>query len=254
MKTVYICEDTIGGIFSGIYEAWKTRKREEELGLAIRGMLNQELFCEYVEVPEDGKKALAVEHLIQKHLSFDTYYYLYHALLSHDEAKGDAVLGTMLAARQIPDSRKIMQHLTHPKVQKVFELSRRVSNEAHYFVEFLRFRELESGILCAQIEPKSKVLTCIADHFTNRFPLENWMIYDKIHKEFLIHEAGKQWVLVQGEDVDVEKLTKYSYAEAAFEQLWKGFTKSISIRERENPGLQRQNLPIWYRKNMTEFQ
>ncbi len=253
MKTVYICEDTITGIFSGIYEAWKTRLRAEQLGIALRGQLEQELFCEYVEVEESEKKAIAVEKLIQKHLSFDAYYHLYHALLSCDKDKGDAVLGTMLEARNIKNSTRIMHHLTHPKVQKVFELSRKVSNEAHFFIELIRFRELSSGIMFAQIEPKSQVLTCIGDHFANRFPLENWMIYDKTHGQFLLHEAKKAWVLVMDEEIDLEKLKQVSYAEHAFAQLWNGFFQSISIKERENYRLQRQNLPIRFRKNMTEF-
>lgn len=253
MKTVYICEDTITGIFSGIYEAWKTRLRQEQLGISIRGNLEQELFCEYIEVKSDEKKAIAVEHLIRKHLSHDAYYHLYHALLSHDKGKGDAVLGTMLEARNIKDSKRIMQHLTHPKVQRVFELSRQVANEAHFFIELIRFRELNSGIMFSQIEPKSQILTCIGDHFENRFPLENFMIYDKTHGQFLIHEAKKSWVIVINEETDVESLTKVSYAENAFSELWKSFFEHISIKERENYRLQRQNLPIRFRKNMTEF-
>ena len=46
MKTVYVCSDTVTGIFSGIYDAWKSRKREEECEIALRGMLDQQLFCD----------------------------------------------------------------------------------------------------------------------------------------------------------------------------------------------------------------
>lgn len=253
MKTVYICEDTIIGIFSGIYEAWKTKLDEQRLGIALRGNLEQELFCEYKEVKSDEKKAVAVGNLIRKHLSHDAYYHFYHALLSSDKDKADVVLGAMLEARNIKDSKRIMQHLTHPKVRRVFELSRKVANEAHFFVELIRFRELNSGIMFAQIEPKSQILTCIGDHFENRFPLENFMIYDKTHNQFLIHEAQKAWVLVINEELDVEQLTKLSYGETMFSELWKSFFEHISIKERENYRLQRQNLPIRFRKNMTEF-
>ena len=79
------------------------------------------------------------------------------------------------------------------------------------------------------------------------------MIYDKTHKQFLIHEKQKKWILVSGEDLDIEESKKTSYAESVFVELWKGFFESISIKERENYRLQRQNLPIRFRKNMTEF-
>ena len=36
-------------------------------------------------------------------------------------------------------------------------------------------------------------------------------------------------------------------------ELWRVFFDSIAIKERENKKLQMENLPIEYRKNMTEF-
>ena len=39
----------------------------------------------------------------------------------------------------------------------------------------------------------------------------------------------------------------------AFVGLWKGFFSHIGIHERKNPRCQRSMLPLWYRKNMTEF-
>ncbi|WP_438268608.1 DUF4130 domain-containing protein [Mediterraneibacter gnavus] len=36
--------------------------------------------------------------------------------------------------------------------------------------------------------------------------------------------------------------------------MWKGFFKTISIKERENLKCQRTHIPVKYRKNVTEFQ
>ena len=44
MKKVYICSDTDEGIFSAIYDAWKTRLGEASLGIAIRGTVEQAFF------------------------------------------------------------------------------------------------------------------------------------------------------------------------------------------------------------------
>ena len=38
-----------------------------------------------------------------------------------------------------------------------------------------------------------------------------------------------------------------------FVDLWKVFFKSIGIEQRKNPRCQRNMLPLWYRKHMTEF-
>lgn len=254
MKNVYICNDTVTGIFSAIYDAWKTRLGAEQLGIALRGMVDQELFCEYIEVEECEKKAIAVENLIKRHLGENAYWNIYHTMLSHERDKGNAILGTMLEAKNISDSTRIMEHLSHPKVRRVFEVGRKVSNEAHYYIEIVRFKELKNGILFSEIEPNNRILTCLGDHFTNRFPLENWMICDKTHKMALVHESGKQWVLVQDTVINLDAIKQVSNKEAMYVNLWKGFFENISIKERESYERQRQHLPLRYRKYVTEFQ
>lgn len=252
MKKVYICSDTITGMYSAIYEAWKER-RDGDAGIELRGALEQQLFCEYMEVEETERKAVLVERLIQNHLGYNAYWDIYHALLTEYPKKADAVFHVMQAARELQNSKKIMDHLTDPYVAKVFELSRSVANEAHLFTEFIRFRELENGVLFSEITPKSRVLTCIGDHFADRFPLENWMVYDKTHKEFLVHRAKCNWVLVSGEELNQEEAGRISDAEREFSRLWKGFFETIAIEERENPICQRTHLPLHFRKDMVEF-
>lgn len=254
MKTIYVCNDTVTGIFSAIYDAWKSGKCREECAVALRNMQQPELFCEYLESEETEKKARAVEALIRKHLGAQAYWDIYHAALSKEHEKGDAILGTMMAARQLPDSRKIMEHLSHPDVEKVFELSRRVGGEAHTYKGFLRFRELANGVLYSEIAPENQIVTCLAPHFADRLPLENWMIYDTSHKMFAVHEAKKQWVLVLDEGFDRSPAEQMSEKEFIYARLWKNFCKTIAIEERKNPGCQLQHLPLRYRENMTEMQ
>ena len=252
MTQIYICKDTITGIYSALYDAWK-ESRDREAGIELKGRTQQQLFCEYTVVEENQKKAIQLERMVKKHLGYNAYWDIYHALLSNDDRKADAVFCTIREARKIKDSRRIMEHLSNPDVAKVFELSRSVSNEAHLYQEFIRFRELEGGVLFSEISPKAQVLTCIADHFSDRFPLENWMIYDMTHKAFLVHRAKKQWVLIWGEEPDRRAVESISDKEKEYELLWKGFFDSIAIEERKNPRLQRTHLPLRYRDGMPEF-
>lgn len=254
MKTMYVCNNSITGLFSAIHDAWKERKTEYDCGIAFRGMIEPEFFCDYKEVNETQKKAVLVENLIWKHLGQWAYWSIYHAALSEDMDKGNAILGTMMAARNLKDSTKIMDHLSHPRVEKVFELSRRVGGEAHAWKGFLRFQELESGVLYAKVTPKAQILTCIAPHFADRLPMENWMIHDDVHHTFVVHEAGKKWVLFEDDDLQINDKLKISEREREYEQLWKGFCQSIAIESRENLKCQRQHLPLRFRTDMTEFQ
>lgn len=252
MKQVYICHDTVTGIYSALYDAWK-ESRNREAGIELRGKTQQQLFCEYRIVEECEKKVPAVQRMIKRYMGYNTYWDFYLAILSDDNEKGDAVFRTMQEARRIADSTRIMDHLGCPAVAKVFELSRRVSNEAHIYKEVIRFRELENGVLFSEISPRTKILACIAEHFADRFPLENWMIYDKTHKAFLAHRAGAECRLICGEELNKESASRISANQKEYEELWKAFFESIAVKERENPKLQQTHLPKRYRREMTEF-
>lgn len=253
MRKVYICDDSVTGILSAIYDAWKDNIEEDQGSIGLRGKLEQELFCTYTEVNENEKKAVSVEKMIIRHLGMNAYWDIYHAMLSRDAEKGTAILNTMLAAKKLSNSKRIMEHLSHPMVEKVFELSRNVGGEAHLWTGFVRFRELENGILFSEITPKNRILTCIAPHFADRLAIENWMIYDKTYQEIAVHEAGKRWILVSGDELDLKKTRQISEKEKMFSKLWEDFVDTIAIEERENPRCQRQHLPLWYRENMVEF-
>lgn len=253
IKRVYLCEDNVTDLFSAIYDAWIDGRDQENAGIALKGFVEQELFCEYVESLPSVRKAKAVEQMIRKHLGQKAGREIYYAALSCDKEKGTAIWSTMQEARRLKNSRKIMEHLSHPGVERVFELSRSVGNEAHRFLEFVRFRELQNHVLYAKIEPKNQVLTCIADHFADRLSLENWMIYDQTHEMCLIHQSRRSWFLLHGVAADEEVLRRYSGEEKEYERLWKGFCEHIAILERTNQGLQQQHLPLKYRKNIVEF-
>ena len=252
MKTIYLCEDSVTGMLSAIYDAWM-ESRDKEAGIGLKECLEQQLFCEYKEVEVSERKAGAVVRLIRKYLGDETYRDFYQALLSEDPEKADAVFRVMQSARSVKDSRKIMEHLSDPAVEKVFSLSRQVGNEAHRFLEFVRFRELKNGVLFSEIVPKNRILSCIADHFSDRFPLENWMICDKRHNECVIHRVRYHWVLVKDREWDQEIRERFSESEKEFARLWTGFFDSISIPERENRMCQMNHLPLRYRAEMTEF-
>lgn len=253
MKRVFVCQDNVTGIFSALYDAWLECRKTGEAGVAVRGFLEQKLFCDYVESMSSAKKAAAVERMILKNLGETAARELYYAALSRDGEKGEAILGAMLAARKLRDSRRIMEQLQEPHVARVFELSRNVKNETHSFLEFIRFRELESRILLARIRPKNQVLSCIAPHFADRLPLENWMILDETWHMAAVHEKQKQWVLVRDVPDFPGGQLKFSAQEEDMTRLWQGFCRSIAIEERRNEKLQRTHLPLWYREHMVEF-
>lgn len=260
MRIIYVCEDSLTGIFSGIYEVWKRKMTAEEAGLEVGDSFERRLFCEYIFCKAEERKALAVIRMIQKNLGADVYEKISYALLSADRRKADMVFRAMFEAKKLSRKDRLMEHLGNEAVRAVFGMYRQVANEAHHYKGFVRFRELKNKTLFAKIEPKHAVLPCIAEHFADRFPQENWIIYDKTHEVFLIHEKGKryyflqQYMCMKGDSGSAQNIAGgFSEEEMDYEALWKGFVQSISVAERENRALQKQNLPLRFRTNLVEF-
>lgn len=260
MRIIYVCEDSLTGIFSGIYEVWKRKMTAEEAGLEVGDSFERRLFCEYIFCKAEKRKALAVIRMIQKNLGVDVYEKISYALLSADRRKAEMVFRAMLEAKKLSRKDRLMEHLGNEAVRAVFGMYRQVANEAHHYKGFVRFRELKNKTLFAKIEPKHAVLPCIAEHFADRFPQENWVIYDKTHEVFLIHEKGKryyflqQYMCMKGDSGSDQNIAGgFSEEEMDYEALWKGFVQSISVAERENRALQKQNLPLRFRTNLVEF-
>ncbi len=260
MRTIYVCEDSLTGIFSGIYEVWKRKMTAEEAGLEVGDSFERRLFCEYIFCKAEKRKALAVIRMIQKNLGVDVYEKISYALLSADRRKAEMVFRAMLEAKKLSRKDRLMEHLGNEAVRAVFGMYRQVANEAHHYKGFVRFRELKNKTLFAKIEPKHAVLPCIAEHFADRFPQENWVIYDKTHEVFLIHEKGKryyflqQYMCMKGDSGSAQNIVGgFSEEEMDYEALWKEFVQSISVAERENRALQNQNLPLRFRTNLVEF-
>lgn len=255
-KTVFLCDDSPDGILTGIYEAYESRLGHGNLCLEIENNVNYELFCEYRRVDIDGEKAEKVARTIRRRLGEEAWHHIYHAMLSEKSEKAEAVYRTVVLglsgnAGNAGISVRFMENLKNPFIFQVFSLSRAVGYEAHRYLGFLRFREMQEGILFSEISPQGQILPLIGDHFADRYPLEHFLIYDRQHDTFLMHPAGKSWVLLEGMEFQRENLTE-SEGEREFAHLWQRFVTTIAIPERKNPKLQRQMLPLKFRKYMTE--
>ncbi len=252
-KFVYLCEDSMEGIFSAVYKAFEEHHghRRNRLMINTEGF-NRELFCEYRVVDTDYEKAVKVADTIQKRISVQAYEFVQKAAVSCRSEKADAIYRFIIEGLSVGN--RVMSHLTAPFMQTMFELERYTNHEARFWVEFLRFEELENGMLFARINPKNKILPYLAGHFSDRFSGEDWIIADTVHKYVLIHQKNQGCIYASMDEVDLDELTLYySEEERDLQKLWKLFVDTIAVKERVNKNLQRQMLPLRYRKYMKEF-
>jgi probable DNA metabolism protein len=252
-KRIFICEDSIEGIFTGVYNAWESKYPKEYVNLTTNRECNFELFSDYTNVESDYEKANKVARTLQNRFGDEVYSSIYQAGCSCADDKADVIFRTINIGLQSKNPRKLMENLKDQNICRVFELSRTVNNETHHFIGFVRFKELYNDVLGSIIEPKNNVLALLAPHFEDRLPGDNWIIYDKGRKIAVIHEKGSGYGMIKSDKINIAALEKTSEEEDQFERLWKGFFLSISIKERENRKLQNQNLALRFQKNMIEF-
>lgn len=253
---VFICEDSIDGILTGIYHAYEYKKEEgiethECLHLSVTNPDTRRLFTTYLEVETDREKAQKVIRTLIREFGEDTYYDLCLAMVSNAEDKADAVYHTVVTGLQNHD-RNVMLRLQEDAVHRTFSYQRFASRELNHWREFLRFEELENGILYAKIGPKSNILAFLMPHFADRLPADNFVVYDEKRGIFGLHPQYKQWYMVSGKDFDEHSL-QFSQKEAVYRELFTRFCERIAIESRENPALQKNMLPLWFRNYMVEF-
>lgn len=252
---ILVCEDSPVGIFTAIYEAYALRISHDRISLQLGETENFRLFSSYQKVLPDEEKAQKVMNTLKRRLDAKDYYDLWMALAANDNRKAQAVYQTVVWGLSGKAKGSILAHMADDNVRLVVELSRRAGNEMHRMREFLRFAELENGILYAVIGPKDNVLPMVTEHFADRLPMENFLIFDEFRNLYAIHPAGKEWFLMSGYEEKREENREIgnSAAEEYYQELFRGFCHSISIESRKNLKLQQNMLPLRFRPYMVEF-
>ena len=252
-ETYLICEDSIEGIFTGIYDAYALKTGHDRTHILIGEVDNYHLFASYRNIIPDSVKTSKVIKTIIKHLGTKTYLELCRALSSGHPEKGQAVYKTVVSGITGGYGRRVLENRTDPDIGMVCKLSRSAWNEIHKMMEFIRFEELKQGILFTRISPECNVVSFIMPHFADRMPLENFIIYDEKRGVFGVHPAKREWYLKTGEEAFDSAELSLSDREEGFQDLFTMFCRRIAIKERTNKTLQRQMLPLKYRDYMVEF-
>lgn len=258
----FVCENSTDGIFTAIYDAYESRYGHSNIRLQLEEHHNNyELFQEYIHVCTNPQKSEKVARTLRKRLGEEIYSMLYQASVSdgrpqnqkHWMDKADAIYKSVVLGLSLADGSHLMDYLHEPYVHQIFLLNRSSSNEAQHLFGFLRFQELENGLLFATIHPKNDILALLSEHFCDRLPQENFIIYDEVRQKASLHKKGSSYLMADASVINDSFIHNYSKNELEYQRLWKGFFDSIAIPARTNPKLQSQNIPKRFQKDAVEF-
>ena len=264
-KIVLLCEDSIEGMLTAIYDGFVLKNEkfsgkpgalaghyEDNIRIHPRENYEYEMFTSIIQVETDDKKADQTISAIRRKLGEEAYLMVLRALCHYDEDRASDVFAFLVRGFQIGTG--IVKKLGDDYVMSVMELSRKAANEAHSFIEFIRFEDT-GDVLYARIEPKCNALPLIARHFAGRFPNENFIIYDEVRKLSLVHKKFEDFFFVKDSEANIPGTAGYDVSTEVwdYKQLWSAYFESTAIEDRKNPKCQQNLLPLWYRKNMLEF-
>ncbi|HIS47950.1 MAG TPA: TIGR03915 family putative DNA repair protein [Candidatus Scybalocola faecigallinarum] len=248
---VLLCQDSTEGILSAVHMAYLSRYGHKYINIELKDSWEPTLFCNVEDVVPDVAKAESVARAIMEKISPEAWRWVYQASMAGDPGKAQMIYRFLNLG--FSAGRSICDHLSNEYVLSVYKLSRMVGRETDKLMGFVRFRELKSGILFSKISPKHQQLFFLGEHFADRLPEENWVIYDEIRHMACIHQARGPWAVARDMPLQEDAAELVSEAESDFADLWKTFFKHIEIRERCNPRLQMNMMPKRFWKHMTEM-
>jgi len=206
----------------------------------------QETLFPVKEIVTDSGSAQKVERSICRSISNEALWLVRLCYFSKMENREITILNFLRLGYRI--GAPVTDMLADDTVRAITKTARNVSRESNYYKEFLRFSDY-NGALVAIIEPKNFVLPMIVDHYCDRFPGEQFLIYDEVHKYAIVYQNGESAIIA----LEHLELPEACAREEKYRALWKRFYDTIAIEGRINPKLRMNNMPKRYWKHLTEF-
>ncbi len=253
--TLFLYDKTFDGLLSCLFFAYEQKKFPD---LILSDSDSKPLFIdEQYRIITKKDKSLRVWKALEKKLSVIAKNMMLAVWLS--ELPETEMLLFRYMRKNIDHPQGIEMNFGDDDVLRVKQIAQKVAKEAEQLRQFIRFQETADGLFFAPVTPRYNVLSLIVSHFQSRYSNQPWIIYDT-HRNIGLYYDMHSVTEVSFSQKDVSELTKgklsdeqLSEDEALFQEMWKEYFKSTTIKERINLKLQRQHMPQRYWKYLTEM-
>lgn len=244
MKIYYTYDGSFDGLLTAIYEAYYRREKPEKI--LLEEDYQENLFLKRVHIHTDREKAKRVYNSIKSKISNESLKNIFYTYLSELEDLGTWVYQYLKLGWKI--GKHIDLNLADDRVLVIHKIRLKIDREKHLMLGLIRFRRLQGNIYYAPIEPKFNIVGLVAPHFVDRLGEENWVIHDVKRGIGAVYN-GEEWII---RDIDLDAELEYGNDEFIYQKLWQEYFKSIAIKNRINPKLQKRNMPMRYWRYLVE--
>jgi len=239
---VFIYDGSIVGFLNIVYKVYNDKIFPQ----VITKTYTSKMFDEVYEIESDENIAKRVYDGLQMKFHQIFFDKIKHIFLCDSISHELELLKYIISGFK---NQKNLLDLSNPNIYYIDSLEKELFKMAHKFKGFIRFVELDNRIMYATISPKYNMLPIVKNHFITRFKKSDFIIYDDIRKIALCYISEIAQIL----DIVNMDIPKLSIDESKYQNLWKMFFNQVSIKERENKKLQQSFVPLWYQKQMLEF-
>jgi probable DNA metabolism protein len=242
----YLYDGTFEGALSGVYVMFYDRKPEEDQRLLEQQFYQADCLIPSKVVETDAVRAEKVARSIIKHFGVRGFRLVTTAYLAENKEYGTHLFRFLKHAYRIGEG--AVDCLSDDAVLTLYKHYNSVTREVHRFLGFVRFSELENGVLYAQCEPTYNLLSLMVPHFTERLGNQTWVIHDTKRRMAAFFDQNTVEIKPL-ESVDGIRLSEW---ETSYRSLWQGYYDSAAIESRKSDKRQRQMMPKKYWKFLIE--
>jgi probable DNA metabolism protein len=257
---IFIYDASFEGFLTAVFESYRLKIVPDEI-LEESPRREEEfvpLFSENIlYISSDEQKAQRVWNGLKKKLSPSACSMISVVFLADDPTIPMLLFRYIRKAIEAPKS--IETNFGDKDVLEATKWYKKVRREAERIRQFVRFQKTEDDIFFAPFAPLHNVLPLAVEHFSDRFSDQKWIVYDTKRKYGFYYDL-KTTVEVTFDNLNIDaRLGKIDQSmmaedERLFQEMWKVYFKSMTIKERINPKLHRQNMPRRFWRYLTEKQ
>ena len=242
---IYLYDGSFDGLLCCIFESYANHEIPDEI--CPEYAYDQEVLWQVRQIETNGDYADRVFVKLSAVLGKEGILLLRTVFLYGGAGRETALLRFVRFG--LKHGKAALQMLGKAETAAVRNMEKAVLNEAHLMREFLRFSDYH-GALASVIEPKHYILPLIKGHFTERYPEEHFLIFDRTHKMALVYRPYESRII----PMDAFDPPDASLSERQFRRLWQEYYDAIAIKPRENPRCRMTHMPKRFWSCMTEFQ
>lgn len=244
INDTYIYDGSFDGLLTIIFDCYINKI----IPLNIISKINyvENILDITINITTNYTKAERIFNGIASHISYDVLYNAYNAFLCEMNNKEITILKYICHGFLIGSEINNMLNIDY--VMQTNLMKKKSLFECHRLKGLLRFIELGNNIYYSKIHPDNNILEPLGQHFIKRLPNQKFIIHDQNRNIIFIYDK-KQYKIIDASNLNISNI---SNDEKKYQELWKMFFNTISIKERKNSRCQMQYMPKKYWKDLIE--